>query len=93
MATRTIDGPTGEWLTTVKAARWLGVHEDTLVRLADDYEWIRPRKIRGALRWHWMDLVCLSRIIHCMPDKITDEAPKRTAKKKSDGKSPTAGDR
>lgn len=64
MAPRTIDGPRAQWLTTVQAAQWLGLSPDTFSRLVEAHPWVRASKVGRSIRWHWMDLVCLSHILH-----------------------------
>jgi hypothetical protein len=64
VASRTIDGPDGQHLTTQEAARWLSIDPKTLRRLAAAHaDWLRPIGIGKATRWNWFDIVCLGHIM------------------------------
>lgn len=77
MAARIVDGPRKEWLTTDEAAAWLGVKEKVFLALVELYPWIRPSKLgKRTIRWYWLDLVCLSRILQHSPppaEEISEE--------------------
>jgi len=90
VAARTIDAPKWEWGTTIQASRWLGVHEDTFLTLAADHPWLQPVKIgKRGIRWYWLDMVCLSRIMQRMPVKEKSEEENSSGGSR---RKPTKGD-
>ncbi len=77
MAIRHIDGPDGGRLVTTKAAAdHLGVSEDAFERLVGRRPgtavpdltawvatWLRPVMVGKAVRWDWLDVVCLAHVL------------------------------
>ncbi len=86
MPPRTIDAPEKEWLSLADVLRWLGIGRDLFRQEVERYaDWLRPRRIGGREKWHWLDVFCLSRIIHCRQETPETAQQTTTARQRGAG--------
>ncbi len=81
---RIIDGPEGgEFLTTVQAAKYVGLKPAMFEEFMEAEDWVRPVYFSRKKMWRWLDVVCFAHI-HQAREAIrqaTSQGPGPTEKK------------
>lgn len=77
---RRLSGPKRDWLTAEQAGEYMGVHEDTFLKLVADGKMPPGVQVsQGRKVWPWLDLVCYMHLASRMQGNLPTERPAKSA--------------